>query len=99
MGLAYKANTGDARETPSIPICTQLVELGASVAAADPHVPTQQFPAGVERVAGGADDIAAADLVIYLVDHSDFDRDALAAATVPVLDCQRALVGHQVHRI
>jgi nucleotide sugar dehydrogenase len=99
MGLAYKANTGDARETPSIPICKQLVDLGASVAAADPHVPTQQFPAGVERVEGGAEDIAAADLVIYLVDHADFDRDALAAATVPVLDSQRALVGHQIHRI
>jgi UDP-N-acetyl-D-mannosaminuronic acid dehydrogenase/UDP-N-acetyl-D-glucosamine dehydrogenase len=99
MGLAYKANTGDARETPSIPICAQLVELGASVAAADPHVPTQQFPAGVERVDGDRADIEAADLVIYLVDHAVFDRDALAAATVPVLDCQRALVGHQVHRI
>ena len=45
-GLAYKANTGDARETPSRPIIEQLMELGATVLVADPHVADHQLPAG-----------------------------------------------------
>ncbi len=92
-GLAYKANTSDARETPSRPIVEQLRALGAHVVLADPHVGPDQFPEGVERVDGSAADLAAADLVLYLVDHHDFDREAIAAADAPVLDCRRALKG------
>ncbi len=47
LGLAYKRNTGDARETPSRPIAEQLLELGAEVLAADPHVRDDLVPDGV----------------------------------------------------
>lgn len=97
MGLAYKANTGDARETPSVPICELLIALGATVVAADPHVADRQFPAGVDRVAGTAEDLAAADLIVYLVDHDAFDTEVVGAASVPVLDCRRVLDGPNVH--
>ena len=53
LGLAYKRNTGDARETPSRPIAEQLVELGAEVLVADPHV-GRPGPAR-RRAPGGAD--------------------------------------------
>jgi nucleotide sugar dehydrogenase len=46
FGLAYKANTGDARETPSVPICELLVGLGARVSVVDPYVADRQFPTG-----------------------------------------------------
>ncbi len=95
-GLAYKANTGDARETPSRPIVEQLQALGATVHVADPHVDDHQFPAGVRKVAGSADDLAEADVVAYLVDHEDFDHQAIAAAELPVLDCRRVLKGDLV---
>ena len=98
-GLAYKANTSDARETPSRPLITQLQSLGAQVLLADPHVADAQFPDGVTRVDGSADDLAAADLVLYLVDHADFDRDAITSAGVPVLDCRRALRGPTVEHL
>lgn len=98
-GLAYKANTSDARETPSRPLITQLQSLGAQVLLADPHVADAQFPDDVTRVDGSADDLAAADAVLYLVDHHDFDRDAIAAAGVPVLDCRRALSGTSVQHL
>lgn len=96
FGLAYKANTSDARETPTRPIVTQLQALGAEVHLVDPHVATHQFPDGAKRAEGTADDLAAADVVLYLVDHSDFDRAAIAAAGVPVLDCRRSLQGESV---
>jgi nucleotide sugar dehydrogenase len=99
FGLAYKANTSDARETPSRPIITQLQNLGATVLLADPHVAEHQFPDGVKRVDGGPDDLAAADLVLFLVDHDDFDLDAIANGAPPVLDCRHALSGPSVQSL
>lgn len=95
-GLAYKANTGDARETPSRPVVEQLQALGATVLVADPHVDDVQFPPGVRKVQGSADDLAGADVVAYLVDHDDFDHQAIASSELPVLDCRRVLKGDQV---
>ena len=98
-GLSYKANTGDARETPSVPVCEQLIELGASVSVADPHVGDRQFPDGVQRVDGTAADLNDADLVVFLVDHAEFDLDAISASGRPVLDCRHALKGDNVRHL
>ncbi|MCZ7628821.1 MAG: UDP binding domain-containing protein [Microthrixaceae bacterium] len=98
-GLAYKANTSDARETPSRPVITQLQDLGASVLLAEPHVAETQFPAGVEHVGGGPADLERCDMALYLVDHGDFDRAQIAGAGIPVLDCRRALDGETVQRL
>ena len=98
-GLAYKANTSDARETPSRPLIAKLQALGAEILLADPHVADVQFPDGVKRVTGAAGDLAAADIVLYLVDHRDFDRETIQAAGVPVLDCRRALTGDAVEHL
>lgn len=95
-GMAYKANTGDARETPSRPIVEQLLELGAEVLVADPHVDDNQMPAGAKRVAGTARDAATADLVAYLVDHDAFDTEGIESGETPVLDCRKALKGPRV---
>ncbi len=98
-GLAYKANTSDARETPSRPLITKLQALGAAILLADPHVADVQFPDGAKRVAGDAHDLAEADVVLYLVDHRDFDRETIQEAGVPVLDCRRALAGDSVEHL
>jgi UDP-N-acetyl-D-glucosamine dehydrogenase len=95
-GLAYKANTGDARETPTRPIIEQLVELGADVLVADPHVDAALVPEGITTVTGDQADIDRSDAIAYLVDHSNFDRAAVAAAAAPVLDCRRVLEGPKV---
>src|SRR5690606_15865075 len=98
-GLAYKANTSDARETPSRPVIDQLLRLGAEVCLVDPHVGAEQFPSDATPCDGSADDLADADLVIYLVDHDDFDGAAITASGVPVLDCRRALSGPNVQHL
>jgi UDP-N-acetyl-D-glucosamine dehydrogenase len=91
LGLAYKRNTGDARESPSLPVCRTLVTLGAEVRVADPHVPEHQFPSGVHRVEYSKEEIAAADAVVLLVAHNDFDPDLLQDNARYVLDAQRVL--------
>jgi nucleotide sugar dehydrogenase len=98
-GLSYKANTGDARETPSVPICELLVGLGAAVSVVDPHVDDRQFPTGVTRADGSAADLAATDLVLYLVDHDEFDGEAIVGADRPVLDCRHCLRGDNVEHL
>ncbi|MCO5321138.1 MAG: nucleotide sugar dehydrogenase [Microthrixaceae bacterium] len=98
-GLAYKANTSDARETPSRPIIEQLVALGATVLLTDPHVSQIQFPTDVTRVEGSRADLQQADVALYLVDHGDYDRDAITSSRVPVLDCRHALSGPSVQQL
>ena len=70
LGLAYKKNTGDARNSPAIRVAELLLRMGAEVRAADPLVtePTLISPA-VARVDATPEEIAAADMVILLTDH------------------------------
>jgi UDP-N-acetyl-D-glucosamine dehydrogenase len=89
LGLSYKRNTGDARESPSQPIARQLVQLGAEVLAADPFVDDRYLPAGVTRVDATAEVIADAAAVLFLVGHDIFDVDVVAANARFVLDTQR----------
>jgi len=77
----------------------QLQALGADVLLADPHTDASQFPDGAEVVAGDRGDLERADIVAYLVDHDEFDRDAISHAGVPVLDCRRSLKGPSIHQL
>jgi UDP-N-acetyl-D-glucosamine dehydrogenase len=96
LGLSYKRNTGDARESPSQPIARRLVELGAVVTAADPHVMDRFVPEGVQRVELSATVLADADAVVLLVDHEEFDLDLVAATAAYVLDTRHCLEGPNV---
>jgi UDP-N-acetyl-D-glucosamine dehydrogenase len=87
LGMAYKKNTGDARESPSLEVLRQLVTMGADVAVADPYVEDRFVPSDVERVDCTPEEIAAADAVVVLVDHDAFAYDALVSAEY-VFDCQ-----------
>jgi UDP-N-acetyl-D-mannosaminuronate dehydrogenase len=99
LGLAYKRNTGDARESPSQPVARRLVELGAEVLVADPHVDDHLFPTGVTRVDLTEDVIASASIVVVLVDHDAFDLDLVARAAVSILDTQHCLRGTNVEHL
>ena len=87
LGLAYKKNTGDARESPSLEVVRQLVAMGADVAVSDPHLEDRFVPSDVERVDCTPDELAAADAVVLLVDHDAFDYDAVTSASY-VFDCR-----------
>jgi UDP-N-acetyl-D-glucosamine dehydrogenase len=91
LGLSYKKNTGDARESASHVLVRQLHNLGAHVRAADPHVSEVHAPPGVSRVELTADELAAADAVVLVVDHDEFDLDAVVAHSGYVFDCRGVL--------
>jgi UDP-N-acetyl-D-glucosamine dehydrogenase len=91
LGLAYKPQTGDARESPSMVVADRLLGLGAEVCAADPHVLSEQVDSRVTLVECTAEELAAADAVVILTDHDAFDYDAIARHAPFVLDTRRRL--------
>lgn len=99
LGLAYKRNTGDAREAPSRPIALQLQELGATVVAADPHVLDAHLPPGLQRVKATSEEVAQADLTVVLVNHDVFDLHELVRSASHVLDTRNCVQGHNVEHL
>jgi UDP-N-acetyl-D-glucosamine dehydrogenase len=93
LGLAYKRNTSDARESPAVRIAQLLVSLGADVRVADSHVDLDvvrlREPLGASKVDLTREEVHAADLIILLVAHDDFDLSLLQGAHV--LDTQHVL--------
>jgi UDP-N-acetyl-D-glucosamine dehydrogenase len=100
LGLAYKKNTGDARESPAVRVAELLSALGAEVVAADPHV-VEPTPVDhlITRVALTDDEVAAADAVIMLADHDAFDVEAVAKNARYLFDCRHSLVGDNVESL
>ncbi|MST31984.1 nucleotide sugar dehydrogenase [Acidimicrobiaceae bacterium USS-CC1] len=91
LGLAYKPNTGDARESPATVVVERLLGLGAEVLAADPHVEESHVDARVQRVDDPVAAAADVDAVVLVVDHADFPLEDIAAAARYVLDTRHRL--------
>lgn len=73
LGLAYKANVEDARESPAVPLMKRLRDRGVDVAAHDPHLaPGLHGNAEIESALHGAD------LAILVTDHREFDVASLS---------------------
>ncbi len=88
LGLAYKKNTGDMRESPAFAVCSLLERLGAQVRVADAWVPSYHTIPW-ERVESTDDEISAADLVAIVTDHDDVDYDHVARVAKRVFDTRR----------
>jgi UDP-N-acetyl-D-glucosamine dehydrogenase len=97
LGLAYKRNTGDAREAPGTVIAQALASLGADVRVADPHVPadTCRHP----MVDLTADELDAADGVVLVTDHDAFDYQLVQRHASYVLDTRNRMDGPAVERL
>ena len=100
LGLAYKKNTGDARESPAARVASLLAGLGADVVAADPHVgESGLISTSIERVEPTVAELARADAVVMLTDHDEFDRSEIAAHSSYALDCRNVLTGASVETL
>lgn len=99
LGLAYKKNTGDIREAPSLRIAELLRGFGATISAVDDHVESHRWPDGVTKTVLSAESVDRADIVVLLTDHDDFTYDLLTAAQAVVLDTKNKLAGMKVHTL
>jgi nucleotide sugar dehydrogenase len=92
LGVTYKKDIADQRESPARPVARKLRARGAAVAFHDPHVPSWQVDGtDVPRAADLDAAVAAADLVILLQAHRDYDLPAIAATARLLLDTRGAL--------
>jgi UDP-N-acetyl-D-glucosamine dehydrogenase len=100
LGLAYKKNTGDARESPAVRVAQLLIQMGADVRVCDPHLVEPVHGAeDLTPIELAVDEIAAADAVILLADHDAFDYDLVKRHARYVLDTRRRLSGDNVEVI
>ncbi len=102
LGVAYKRDINDIRESPSLDVMTLLLQKGARVQYADPYVPTltnDHWPGGPdlkepmksEPLTSAA--IANADCVVILTDHRVVDYTMVRRAAKVVVDTRNAVTG------
>jgi UDP-N-acetyl-D-glucosamine dehydrogenase len=91
LGLAYKRNTGDARQSPALVVAQRLLSLGADVRAADPYVDDAQVDARIARVEASPQEMADADAVVILTDHDAFELGRLAPHARFILDTRHCV--------
>jgi UDP-N-acetyl-D-mannosaminuronic acid dehydrogenase/UDP-N-acetyl-D-glucosamine dehydrogenase len=99
VGLAYKRNTGDIREAPSLKLIELLLELGAALSGVDPYVEPHRWPVAVEPRDLTAETLEATDLVIVITDHDEFDLRLLSDGAVPVFDTRNCLPERSDHTL
>lgn len=92
LGVAYKKDIDDWRESPSLEVIKLLIEEGAKVSYHDPHVPSVNDH-GVDLVSVLMDDLGRYDLVVILTDHSSVDYSSVVKGAKHVLDTRNATKG------
>lgn len=92
LGVAYKRDLGDYRESPAIEVIRLLQRDGAEVNYHDPYVPAfAEHGLALESIPLTADTLASHDLVIVTSDHSCIDYEFVAQHARQVLDTRNAL--------
>jgi UDP-N-acetyl-D-glucosamine dehydrogenase len=97
LGLAYKPNIDDVRESPGIEVIERLRELGANVDYNDPHVPhthkMRQHDLKLASVSLSPESLRKYDSVIIITNHSAYDWQLIADNARLIVDTRNALVG------
>ena len=90
LGLAYKKNIDDTRESPSLEIIKMLIDLGAKVKYSDPYLPktpkTRKYNFEMESVDISKKVINEYDLLLLCTDHDDFDYELIKNKAKLILD-------------
>jgi UDP-N-acetyl-D-glucosamine dehydrogenase len=97
VGMAYKKNVDDSRESPGLRLMDMLLERGAEVDYHDPFIPvlptTREHPglAGRISIAWQADRLGIYDAAVIVTDHDQVDYSVLAAVCPIIVDTRNAI--------
>jgi UDP-N-acetyl-D-glucosamine dehydrogenase len=91
LGIAYKKDVGDIRESPALTVFKALADAGADVAYYDPHVPQIQVEGRRITAHPWSDaDLTSWDCVVVAVDHGGVDYEEVVARASLVFDARGA---------
>jgi UDP-N-acetyl-D-glucosamine dehydrogenase len=91
LGIAYKKDVSDCRESPALDVMRMLNDKGALLSYNDPFVPCLRFAGkSVESVELTPEFLNSQDCVVILTDHSAYDFGTIAAASKLVIDTRNA---------
>ncbi|HWN91099.1 MAG TPA: nucleotide sugar dehydrogenase [Verrucomicrobiae bacterium] len=92
LGVTYKADVNDIRESPALEIIELLAQRGAQISYADPFTPQLALDGHkLSAVEPSGDALAAADCVLILTSHSSFDYGMIAQQASLVVDTRNAM--------
>ncbi len=88
LGVAYKRNVDDVRESPALDIISLLRQRGADVRYHDPYVPQIQLESDIRLPSArySQQQLQEADCVVIVTDHSAFDWDEISAHSKVIVD-------------
>jgi UDP-N-acetyl-D-glucosamine dehydrogenase len=90
MGVAYKRDINDMRESPALDVLLLLEKRGAKLSYSDPHVPVLRLD-GMHLEASPEEKAAEADCVVVITDHNAFDYSGLLERSRLIVDTRNAL--------
>lgn len=93
MGVAYKRNIDDVRESPALDVMHVLRSRGAEVSYSDPYVPRMELGGEVMESVELLDGVGEADCVVIITDHSEFPYGEVVERAAMVVDTRNALKG------
>ena len=95
MGLAYKKNVDDTRESPSFVIIDMLMKMGAEVQYSDPYIPntikTRKYDFNLKSIKISKKTIKEFDLVLLCTDHDGIDYDLIENESNLIVDTRGRL--------
>ena len=98
LGVAYKRDIDDVRESPALDIIHLLLRRGAAISYSDPYVPEVSIDGYVIK-AGSEAELLEADCVLIVTDHKAFDYKSLPGKAKLIVDTRNALKGIQAPNI
>ncbi len=101
LGLAYKKDIDDLRESPSLTIIESLQQQGAVVSYNDPYFPTvgRGRHYNLNMTCAPLTDLHAYDCVVIVTDHSDYDYKTIVQEARMVVDTRNATKGIDSQKI
>lgn len=101
LGVAYKRDLDDTRESPALKIMELLKQKGAHLSYHDPYVPalkrSRRYDFQLESVTLTASSLAAADAVVVVTDHSILDYELIVSSSRLVVDTRNATRDVRTH--
>jgi UDP-N-acetyl-D-glucosamine dehydrogenase len=101
LGVAYKRDIDDVRESPALDIMHLLGRRGAQISYSDPYVPRLRADGIVPEMASidAEKGAAEADCVVIVTDHKKFDYPRIVESAKLIVDTRNALKGHESEKI